>query len=752
MSDNNEKELNYISPFKYQLIQAFPFIADDFDQLTAYGLFCRLAEKVNELVTNNNNLNDDMVLYIQKFNALKTYVETYLENLDVQDEIDNKLDEMVENGTLTEIISSYITPITDTQNQKILNLENQIKGVASGSPLVATSVSGMTDTNRIYVNTTNGHWYYYDGSAWTDGGTYQSTGIDSNSITSDKIFNVGYEKVFDNLKSYDLNNSTLYGTGTRTVNQDGSVTIKRTDLSANVGILIPMTSIDTTKDLFFKIKISGAKAVLIFTYGAANLNWGYNNGTYYGKLSKQYLTSSVTLSLRIYANEYVDASGDVFTIDSFEYTQDDPDLLSKFDTNLTNNINNLSKKYGFNEIEDFRENILDKESISHSIINKFGFPSRVVIDKTNHSITIGKKTNSAGVEFGEKFYADNYLHIKGKITTLNSNNSIKIFLNNHKNNNQTEFISVAVINQIGEFDVKVDLSYYAVYSNMNYCTVIITDNTTNQNHDFVIENLDIYKTEIEDLEIYDKKLSGVIRNIQSKFDGIETQNGLILKSPNGTSYKIKVDNSGNLSAESLFYNKGLFIGNSLLLGFGTHGMASTSTTTDYYYYTTQGCITKNPNFTSTKIRGSLFEQSLSESDLNNFYSTVLDPALTSDIDVVFIQLGDNNNTNERKAFLQTSAGNLINHIKTILPNASIYWVGVWYNTDNIPTIASACADNGATFINISGLNTTSNQSYVGATYYDANGNIATISDPGIASHPSDTGMQAIANQILNSIY
>ena len=25
MSDNNEKELKYISPFKYQLLQSFPF-------------------------------------------------------------------------------------------------------------------------------------------------------------------------------------------------------------------------------------------------------------------------------------------------------------------------------------------------------------------------------------------------------------------------------------------------------------------------------------------------------------------------------------------------------------------------------------------------------------------------------------------------------------------------------------------------------------------------------------------------------
>lgn len=64
----------------------------------------------------------------------------------------------------------------------INNLQNQINGLASGSPLVASSTSGMTDTTRIYVNTTDGNWYYYNGSSWVIGGRYQSTGIANQSI------------------------------------------------------------------------------------------------------------------------------------------------------------------------------------------------------------------------------------------------------------------------------------------------------------------------------------------------------------------------------------------------------------------------------------------------------------------------------------------------------------------------------------------------------------------------------------------
>lgn len=52
---------------------------------------------------------------------------------------------------------------------------------AVGSPLKASTVAGMTDTNKVYVYTgsetgyTAGHWYYWDGSAWADGGVYNST-------------------------------------------------------------------------------------------------------------------------------------------------------------------------------------------------------------------------------------------------------------------------------------------------------------------------------------------------------------------------------------------------------------------------------------------------------------------------------------------------------------------------------------------------------------------------------------------------
>ena len=59
-------------------------------------------------------------------------------------------------------------------NSSINNLQNQINSLASGSPLVASSTSEMTETTKVYVNTTDGKWYYYDGDSWEIGGVYQA--------------------------------------------------------------------------------------------------------------------------------------------------------------------------------------------------------------------------------------------------------------------------------------------------------------------------------------------------------------------------------------------------------------------------------------------------------------------------------------------------------------------------------------------------------------------------------------------------
>ena len=83
----------------------------------------RMYAKVNELIASYNSFTENITNqqddfeqridgtvdeYVEKFIALKDFVDNYFDNLDVQEEINNKLDDMVEQGTLQEIITTYI--------------------------------------------------------------------------------------------------------------------------------------------------------------------------------------------------------------------------------------------------------------------------------------------------------------------------------------------------------------------------------------------------------------------------------------------------------------------------------------------------------------------------------------------------------------------------------------------------------------------------------------------------------------------
>lgn len=90
------------------IIQNFPFIEEDFDALTNYELICKVVEYLNKVIASQNeviNLSNELQV---AFEQLHDYVENYFDNLDVQEEINNKLDQMAEDGTLQEIITTYI--------------------------------------------------------------------------------------------------------------------------------------------------------------------------------------------------------------------------------------------------------------------------------------------------------------------------------------------------------------------------------------------------------------------------------------------------------------------------------------------------------------------------------------------------------------------------------------------------------------------------------------------------------------------
>lgn len=90
--------------FRNWVLQNFPFLEDDFDALTDYELFCKMVEYMKKSL-------DKIKDYQTELNEFRTELDSYknyFDNLDVQEEINNKLDEMAESGQLTDIIAQYL--------------------------------------------------------------------------------------------------------------------------------------------------------------------------------------------------------------------------------------------------------------------------------------------------------------------------------------------------------------------------------------------------------------------------------------------------------------------------------------------------------------------------------------------------------------------------------------------------------------------------------------------------------------------
>ena len=84
-----------------------------------------------------------------------------------------------------EIDNSDNIPTSKMVNNAINHMISMV-----GTPLTAKGRAQMSDTSKIYVYVGAegqykfGHWYYYDGARWTDGGTYNSTAYETDKSLS----------------------------------------------------------------------------------------------------------------------------------------------------------------------------------------------------------------------------------------------------------------------------------------------------------------------------------------------------------------------------------------------------------------------------------------------------------------------------------------------------------------------------------------------------------------------------------------
>lgn len=164
-----------LQPFRYWCQKVLPLVYDD--SLSYYELLCKVVDYLNKTMEDVETLHGDVTNLHKAYEELQKYVNNYFSTLDVQEEINNKLNQMASDGSLSTLIYGVIGN--------------------SAYPKFVSSTSEMVDTKAIYVLSSSGEIYYYSSTHFIPSGIMYGTGDGALScynhlISSETVESLGF--------------------------------------------------------------------------------------------------------------------------------------------------------------------------------------------------------------------------------------------------------------------------------------------------------------------------------------------------------------------------------------------------------------------------------------------------------------------------------------------------------------------------------------------------------------------------------
>ena len=494
-----------------------------------------------------------------------------------------------------------------------------------------------------------------------------------------------------------------------------------------------------------------------------------------------------------------------------------------------------SNKYNFtNAIERIDASIKQLEDSINTPVNNYynnlsyEFPDTIIFNDLSlistssqyvsyeNDLLIINYPNSSGnalVNIIETANNANYNYLKISITVdsierLDENNGyLRLFTYTHKHDSETYIYTKRYeYKDSGTFEYTLDFQYMEVYEDIDTSYIRI-----------LISTLNALKVEISDIQIewvsnntdnnlYNGTLPDSLAYLNTKINAVQSSVATINSSKyfigsNGDKYVTQINsNTNSLIAIPVIPRKSLFIGNSLIYGFGTYGMAASESSKCYYELVKSYILSQNPNAIVDKLYGSPFEHGETSEAHDDFFNNELLPMLSNDLDLISIQAVDNVNNDAKKALFPEDSIRYAKFIREHAPNARVIWVAGWYNHSYVPYVINACNKTGTEFVDIRPYFTAEGQNKLGGVYVygtaartytievnsytnnssnntvtfniTQNGNTFDVEDfpyesisitdntlvittyynyinsTGVATHPGDLGHKNIANKIL----
>lgn len=169
------------APFRYWVQMALPAVYGD--ELSYYELLSKVVKVLNDALANMNLLNEDVKELAEFTSRLSQWTQDYFKNLDVQEEINNKLDQMAASGIFDKILEKLFSNTQIVVN--VVHYGADKTGVTDSTEAVNAAIAASEKGQTVYFPTgkyklgqielKGGREYDFDGSSLSFSDVYGLT-------------------------------------------------------------------------------------------------------------------------------------------------------------------------------------------------------------------------------------------------------------------------------------------------------------------------------------------------------------------------------------------------------------------------------------------------------------------------------------------------------------------------------------------------------------------------------------------------